>query len=106
MTFTDSVKTCFIKYADFKGCASRSEFWWWALFNSIASIVLSIVSEKLSIAFSLATLLPYLAVSTRRLHDTDRSGWMQLIGFIPLVGWIYIIIWLAQDGKISNRFTE
>jgi len=104
MTFTDSVKTCFVKYAEFNGRASRSEFWWWALFNLIASIVLSIISEKLSIAFFVATLLPYLAVSSRRLHDTDRSGWMQLIGFIPLVGWIFIVIWLAQEGKSSTRF--
>ena len=106
MTFTESVKTCFVKYAEFNGRASRSEFWWWALFNLIASVVLSIISEKLSIAFFVATLLPYLSVSSRRLHDTDRSGWMQLIGFIPLVGWILIVIWLAQEGKSSARFAQ
>jgi len=102
MTFTDSVRTCFVKYADFQGRASRSEFWWWALFNLVAGIVLGIISDKLSLAFFVATLLPYLAVTSRRLHDTNRSGWFQLIGFIPIVGWIIVIVWLAQEGKSAE----
>jgi uncharacterized membrane protein YhaH (DUF805 family) len=104
MTFVESVKTCFSKYADFNGRASRSEFWWWALFCLIASVVLGAVSNKLSGVFSLATLVPYVAVAARRLHDTDRSGWMQLIGLIPVVGWILVIVWLAQDSKATTRF--
>lgn len=104
MTFVEAVKTCFAKYADFSGKAKRSEFWWWALFNLIASICLGIVDERLSLAFTVATLLPYVAVSTRRLHDVDKSGWMQLIGFIPIIGWILVIVWLAQDSKPSTRF--
>jgi uncharacterized membrane protein YhaH (DUF805 family) len=58
----------------------------------------------LSLVFSLATLIPYIAVGTRRLHDVDRSGWWQLIALIPLIGWIIVIIWLAQEGKQPNRF--
>lgn len=104
MTFTESIQTCFTKYADFKGTASRSEFWWWALFNFIASICLSIIDQRLSLAFAVATLLPYLAVSTRRLHDVDRSGWWQLIGLVPFVGWIMVIYWLAQAPKPAARF--
>lgn len=104
MTFTESIKTCFTKYADFKGKASRSEFWWWALFNFIAGICLSIINQRLSWAFTVATLLPYLAVSTRRLHDVDRSGWMQLVGLVPLIGWILVIYWLAQESKPAARF--
>lgn len=103
MEFGESIKTCFNKYATFKGTASRSEFWWWALFNLIGTICLSIVNEKLSIAFSVATFLPYLAVTTRRLHDTGRSGWAQLIGLIPIIGQIIMIIWLCQDSKPSAR---
>lgn len=99
MTFVESIKTCFSKYADFSGRASRSEFWWWALFHLIASIMLGVISHKLSAVFSLATLLPYLAVGARRLHDTNRSGWLQLIGLIPIVGWILVVVWLAQAGK-------
>jgi uncharacterized membrane protein YhaH (DUF805 family) len=104
MTFVEAVKTCFAKYADFSGKAGRSEFWWWALFNLIASICLGIIDEWLSLAFTVATLLPYIAVSTRRLHDVDKSGWMQLIGFIPIIGWILVIVWLAQDSKPSTKF--
>lgn len=104
MTFGESIKTCFSKYADFSGRATRSEFWWWALFVILASAAIGIVSEVASGVFSLAVLLPYLAVGARRLHDTDRSGWLQLIGLIPLIGWILLIVWYVQEGKEPNRF--
>lgn len=106
MTFTESVKTCFTKYADFKGCASKSEYWWWALFVFVGTIALGVISDKLSAAFSIATLLPYLAVGTRRLHDTDRSGWQQLWSLVPIVGWILLLIWLTADSKQPNRFSN
>jgi uncharacterized membrane protein YhaH (DUF805 family) len=106
MTFIESVRTCFKKYADFNGCATRSEFWWWVLFNLIASLAFSLISDKLSAVFSLAVLLPNIAVAARRLHDTDRSGWLQLLGFIPVIGWILLIVWYAQEGKSSTRFAR
>jgi uncharacterized membrane protein YhaH (DUF805 family) len=104
MTFVDAIKTCFSKYAEFDGRASRSEFWWWALFVFLASSAASIVSPMLSGLFSLGVLLPYIAVAARRLHDTDRSGWLQLVAFIPLIGWILLIYWCVQEGKDPNRF--
>jgi uncharacterized membrane protein YhaH (DUF805 family) len=105
MTFTESVQTCFTKYADFDGCASRSEFWWFTLFCWIASMLLNFFGgNAASGIFSLATLLPTLAVGARRLHDTDRSGWWQLLWLVPVVGWIVLIIFLVQEGK-SNRYT-
>ena len=104
MNFQDSINTCFKKYADFKGTAKRSEYWWFALFVVIASIAASVISPKINILFTLATLLPSLAAATRRLHDTDRSGWWQLIWFVPLVGWIVLIVFLAQEGKDTTRF--
>jgi len=104
MTFTEATKTCLSKYAEFKGRASRSEYWWFVLFTIIASIVLSFVSSTLSGLFSLGMLLPSIAAATRRLHDTDRSGWLQLIGLIPVLGWIAIIYFLAQPGSEENRF--
>ncbi|MDP4301854.1 DUF805 domain-containing protein [Leptothrix discophora] len=105
MGFTDAVRTCFTKYVDFKGRASRSEFWNWALFNLIASIVLGILSDRLSLAFAVATLLPYIAVATRRLHDTGRGGWAQLVGLIPLIGWIVVLVWLVRPGEPGpNRY--
>jgi len=104
MEFSESIKTCFSKYATFSGIASKSEFWWWALFNLIAAVCLSVINEKLSLAFSVATFLPYIAVTARRLHDTDRSGWAQLVGIIPVIGWIILIVWLCQESKSSTRF--
>lgn len=104
MKFGESISTCFSKYAEFDGRASRSEFWWWTLFVVLASIASGIIGEAVSALFSLGTILPGLAVGARRLHDTDRSGWLQLLWFIPVIGWIVLIVWLAQEGKGANRF--
>ena len=103
MTFVESIQTCFKKYADFTGCASRSEFWWFFLFLVVASIVLSQISTVLSGVFSLATLVPSLAAGARRLHDTDRTGWLQLLMFIPFIGWIILVVFEAQESK-PNRY--
>jgi uncharacterized membrane protein YhaH (DUF805 family) len=104
MTFFDSIKTCFSKYAEFNGRASRSEFWWWVLFVFLASAAVSILGDAFSALFSLAVLLPNIAVAARRLHDIDRSGWWQLIILIPLIGLILMIYWCVQPGKEPNRF--
>ncbi|MEC5160793.1 uncharacterized membrane protein YhaH (DUF805 family) [Janthinobacterium sp. CG_23.3] len=104
MTLSESIRTCFTKYADFTGRASRSEFWWWFLFTFLTSAALSVVSDKLSAVFSIATLLPAIAVAARRLHDTDHSGWWQLLWFLPIIGWIVLLVWWVQEGKASARF--
>ena len=106
MTFVDSVRTCFTKYADFKGCASPPEFWWWVLFNFIGTAALNVISYKLSAVFTIVTLVPYVAVTARRLHDTDRSGWRQLLVLIPIIGWVLLIVWCAQAGKSSTRYAR
>lgn len=106
MTFGDSISTCFSKYATFDGRASRSEFWWWFLFTFLASAAAGVVSEAASGLFSLAVLLPSLAVGARRLHDTDRSGWFLLLWLIPVIGWIVLIVWAIQEGKEPNRFSS
>ncbi len=98
MNFQQSIKLCFSKYADFNGRASRPEYWWFALFIFLASAVLSMVSNVLPGIFAIATLLPSLAVAARRLHDTERSGWWLLIGLVPVVGFIVLIVFLAQKG--------
>jgi len=103
MALIDAVKICFMKYAQFKGCASRPEFWWWILFTSIAAFVLRSASYYLSAFFSLATFLPSIAVTARRLHDTDRSGWWQLLYFFPVIGWIVLIIFCAEPTQ-PNRY--
>ena len=106
MNFQESVKTCFTKYADFTGMASRPEYWWFALFNVVGNIVISAVSPMLGMLFSFGTLVPSLAAGTRRLHETQRSGWWQLLWLVPLVGWIVIIIFLAQPATSAAPAAE
>ena len=106
MTFIESVRTCFLKYADFNGRATRSEYWWWTLFILIASLALGVISESLVWAFTIATFLPYIAVTTRRLHDTNRSGWRQLVGLVPLLGWAILMYWYVQASKDPNRYGD
>jgi len=104
MTFTESIQTCFSKYADFNGRASKSEFWWWVLFVFLATIAANILNDKLGILISLVTLLPNIAVTARRLHDTNRSGWWQLIGIIPVIGWIIMIVWCVQEPVSQSKY--
>jgi len=102
MTFTESISTCFKKYATFDGVASRSEYWWFVLALWIGAFVLGIVSNKLAIVFNLATIVPSLAAGSRRLHDTGRSGWWQLLMLVPVIGWIVLIVFMVQEGKASR----
>ena len=103
MNFTDAVKTCFSKYADFNGRAKRPEFWWFFLFLVVLNIVTSMLGGFISIVASLVTLLPSLAVGARRLHDTGRPGWWQLIVLIPVVGIIVLIVFCAQEGQAEDN---
>lgn len=116
MTFQDAVRTCLMqKYADFSGRARRSEYWFWVLFYVIVQAIASIIDNILgtrnssgtglvTTIASLALLVPWLAVSARRLHDTGRSGWWTLLWIIPVVGWIILIIWWARDGQGENKY--
>ena len=110
------------RYADFSGRARRKEYWSWVLFVVVAFFVLGYLDSVLGLGgkttgyaegasvgfnmqgglltllFLLATFIPGLAVSVRRLHDVGKSGWMILIGLIPLFGWIYLIYLYVQPG--------
>lgn len=104
------------KYAVFEGRARRKEYWIFALISALILIFLSLVDEVtgwkvwddegvLSLIYSVAVLLPSLAVMVRRLHDTDRSGWWCLILFIPLIGLIVVFVFLVTNGNVGdNRF--
>ena len=102
MTFQESIKACFAKYADFSGRANRPEYWWFMLFLVLVSAGASMVSPVLSGLFSLGTLLPALAAATRRLHDTGRSGWWQLVVLVPIIGFVVILVFLAQESKADD----
>lgn len=104
MTFGESISVCFSKYANFEGRASRSEFWWFVLFTFLVSAATGMVSHTLSGLFSLAVLLPSLAVGARRLHDTDRTAWLLLLWLVPFIGWIILVVWAVQEGKEPNRY--
>lgn len=110
MDFQTAVRTCLNKYVVISGRARRSEYWWFVLFNLIGGVIMSIVDSVLGIEllnglWSLALLLPGICVGGRRLHDLDKSAWWLLIAFIPLVGWIILIVWAASKGTAGpNRF--
>ncbi len=70
----------------------------------LVSVATGILSEKLSAVFSLAVLLPGIAVGVRRLHDIDKSGWFLLLNFIPVIGWVIVLYWAVQEGREPNRF--
>jgi uncharacterized membrane protein YhaH (DUF805 family) len=103
------------QYAVFKGRARRKEYWFFALFNLIVSVVLTGVDYMtgsldmelgvglLSGLYSLAILIPSLAVTVRRLHDTDRTGWWLLIAFIPLIGAIVLLVFMLLDSKPGDN---
>lgn len=100
MNFGSAVKTCFRKYFTFSGRARRSEYWWFYLFTLLGSWAMSgidfIMESEIGLfdsLFSLATLIPSLAAGSRRLHDTNRSGWWQalpLIGLAMMIPWFWI----------------
>ncbi|MDR3608381.1 MAG: DUF805 domain-containing protein [Oligoflexia bacterium] len=99
------------KYAVFHGRARRKEYWYFQLFNFIACVVIGAAQALahfppvLSILFSLASILPGIAVSVRRLHDTNRSGWWMFFSLIPIIGPITLVVFFATDGQPEeNRF--
>jgi uncharacterized membrane protein YhaH (DUF805 family) len=103
MDIKTAVITCLTKYVDFDGRASRSEFWWFFLFQIIVIVVLSMVLSIIGSLVSLALLLPGLGAGVRRLHDIGKSGWWIFIGLIPLIGWLIAIYWAAQPGQPESN---
>jgi uncharacterized membrane protein YhaH (DUF805 family) len=104
MSFADSIRTCLKKYATFSGAASRPEYWWFALFTAIGSIVFSITRiAALELLWSLAFLIPGLAVAVRRHHDAGRSGWWLLTFLL----WPWAVILLCYPSKLTgNKYVE
>jgi uncharacterized membrane protein YhaH (DUF805 family) len=97
------------KYADFTGRARRKEYWMFFLFYLLFYVGFVMIDfmfgvEMFSLIYSLALLVPSISIAARRLHDTGRSGWWQLIVLIPLIGAIVLIVFLAQDSHEANDY--
>ena len=115
MNFQNSIKTCFNKFAVFSGRASRSEFWFFVLFGFLGGIIAIIIdvmilgypyeeNGPINLIFSVALIIPSIAVAARRLHDINKSGWWQLL-WITIIGGILLIIWHATEGENKkNKF--
>ena len=115
MCFGEAIHTCLIKnYCDFSGRARRSEYWWFALAQTLYLVFVMVVGiaviDSLNLSFDLfqvvwivsflPILLPSLAVQVRRLHDTGRSGLWILLSFVPCVNYIFaivLLVWFCQD---------
>ncbi len=109
----------FRRYFEFHGRSSRSEYWYFALFNIMIMIALGVMSSIIEEYFNLhsfflinsvyflAILIPSLAVAVRRMHDIGKSGWWLLVYFIPLVGGISLLVLLVIDSEYGrNKYGE
>ena len=106
----------FSNYVNFRDRSNRGEFWWFMLASLLISIVSSVIDVALfgdlgaevgvlSNIWSLAILIPSFALNARRLHDIDRTGWWQLLIFVPIIGWIVLLVWFCQKpDPHPNRF--
>lgn len=109
MSFEEAIRSVLINSFNFNGRARRSEYWYFSLFvflSSMAFLTLGIFGLGfLSDLWSILILCPMTSVLVRRLHDTGRSGFWALLEFLPLVGWIIVLIWLCQDSdQGSNQY--
>lgn len=100
MTFGQSIKTCFSKYVTFSGRASRSEFWWFALFFFIVFWIPFV--QFLGILL----ILPSLAVGARRMHDIGKSGWFAILWLIPFVNLIFLYLCILESQPGANKWGE
>lgn len=96
------------KYAEFNGRARRKEFWMFALINTVIGMLLGGIGGALDIPvianiYSLAVLIPTVAVSVRRLHDIGRTGWWVLISFVPIIGFLVLLFFCASEGDPTTN---
>lgn len=107
MSFGEAVSSCLRKYATFDGRAARPEYWWFSLFTVLAGLVgiaidLSVHTYVFSLIASLGLVVPTLAVTVRRMHDTGRSGRWLFIVLVPFIGGIWLIVILAEPSAADS----
>ena len=104
--------TVWKRYALFEGRSGRPEFWWFVLGQVVISFVLGMLSQASGLfmilwyIWALATIVPNLAVGARRLHDIGKSGWLQLVGLIPIVGLVLLYFWALPSQPGPNQYGE
>jgi uncharacterized membrane protein YhaH (DUF805 family) len=124
MTFSIALKTFWSKYATFKGRSRRSEYWFIQFFLVLTNLAAAAIDFVLmngdverfianggggivGLIWILVTIVPALAVLVRRLHDTGKTGWWALIGFVPLIGGIVLLVFTVLDSDAGkNKFGE
>ena len=111
MNFMEAISSFFQNYVNFSGRASRSEFWYSYLFLIIVAVIASVIdlvvnNEIISSLWNLAVLLPTLAMTTRRLHDINRSGWHQLLAGLFPIGTIALIVWYCKKSDDTVTMSE
>ena len=107
--------TALKRYADFSGRSRRKEFWLFILFHFLVSLILNVIGIAIDMQlqiglamalpglYGLATIIPALAVTVRRLHDINRTGWWILIGFVPAIGAIVLLVFHVQEGDVGEN---
>ena len=104
MNNIEATKLYFTRYADFSGRSRRSEYWWASLTIAVIGAIVGAALADWSWIWSLATLVPGLAITVRRLHDIGKSGWWYLICLIPVVGSIILLVWCCKDSTEDNQW--
>ena len=118
MSMVDAYKAMWKNYAKFSGRARRSEYWWvilaqtlistaFSLINIAGDSVLGAVANVVISVYGLATLIPMISLTVRRLHDIEKSGWWYLLNCIPCIGSIILIVFFCKEGTAgSNRYGD
>lgn len=118
MGIGEAIRSALRQYGTFAGRARRAEFWWFVLFVFLVSIGADILDAAIfrplvwhstagpiADLWTLATFIPSISISVRRLHDVNRSGWWWWLWLVPVIGIIILIVWFASRGTDgSNRF--
>ena len=120
MRFAEAIKSFWTKYATFKGRSRRFEYWWIQLFLVLTNLAVAAIDLILmngdverfianggggivGLVWILVTIVPALAVLVRRLHDSDKSGWWALIGFVPIVGAVILLVFTVLDSEVPEN---
>ncbi len=104
MGFVAAVRSAFANYANFRGRATRPQYWWFVLFYLIVTIVLTVIgSRALTTLVGLALLVPNISLQVRRHHDAGRSGWWTLTSLVPVWG---LVLLLYPSKGAGNRYSD